>query len=480
MRKKIVRSRANNAMLRGQGSSTTQNRGSGQSVGYSTNPFYSNNYIYRWQEWNRLYYTSWEARKIIDIPVDDMLRVPYELRGLEESDKKIIELEWNRLGLDRQIRRAFKQERLLGGCVLLGVFEVPENMKTSDELYLHKLQKRCLKAVNLVDISRLTTDEVCTDPFEPDYDVRKYMNIQGVKVHKSRLIVLDGDFLYSNSSQMMFQNFRYNPCGFGESKLATLYDLLIRETGTQEGAYHLVNMASVLLVEASRLKTLEAVGSPALEKIEEIINQINIYRGAVIDGQDVKVTQHSASFGSVPELVMTFAQLLSAASDIPATRFLSQAPGGLNATGASDLQNYYNMIDSIRHTKLKSVIAKLLDWIGTSVFGYETWIEKKVDLEIYFPPLWNLTALDQSTVDNTYGRLILDLANAGLMNEEDAVTELNARNIFSVELDKPENFNLGGAEAEALGQPMQPGEGMPPAAQKYVKGESNANNSSNE
>ena len=147
MRKKIVRSRANNAMLRGQGSSTTQNRGSGQSVGYSTNPFYSNNYIYRWQEWNRLYYTSWEARKIIDIPVDDMLRVPYELRGLEEPDKKIIELEWNRLGLDRQIRRAFKQERLLGGCVLLGVFEVPEKMKTSDELYLHKLQKRCLKAV---------------------------------------------------------------------------------------------------------------------------------------------------------------------------------------------------------------------------------------------------------------------------------------------------------------------------------------------
>ena len=241
-----------------------------------------------------------------------------------------------------------------------------------------------------------------------------------------------------------------------------------------------MNMASVLLVEASRLKTLEAVGSPALEKIEEIINQISIYRGAVIDGQDIKVTQHSASFGSVPELVMTFAQLLSAASDIPATRFLSQAPGGLNATGDSDLQNYYNMIDSIRHTKLKSVIAKLLDWIGTSVFGYETWLEKKVDLEIHFPPLWNLTALDQSTVDNTYGRLILDLANAGLMNEEDAVTELNARNIFSVELDKPENFNLGGAEAEALGQPMQPGSPMPPTAQKYAKGASNANNPTDE
>lgn len=477
MKRTPYKFRANNAMLRGKGSNTTQNRGSGQSIGESTNPYYSNNYMYRWQEWNRLYYTSWEARKIIDIPIDDMLRVPFEIRGLEEYDKKIIEQEWNRLDLDRQIRRAFKQERLLGGCTLLGVFSVPEKMKTDDELYLHVLKKGCLAAVNLVDISRLSMDEVDTDPFSPDYDRRAYFTIDGVKVHTSRLIVLDGDFLYSRSSQMMFQNFRYNPCGFGDSKLATLYDLLIRETGTQEGAYHLVNMASVLLVEARRLKSLEAVGSPAMAKLEELVQQISMYRGAIIDGDDVKVAQHSASFGSVPELVMTFAQLLSAASDIPATRFLSQAPGGLNATGDSDLQNYYNMIDSIRQTKLKCTVLKLLDWIGTSLFTFESWIEKKVDLEIHFPPLWNLTALDQSTVDNTYVSMVSNLVMQGLMNEEDAVAELNARNIFSVELDKPEPMDLGAMEGQVLQQGPQAlgmGAGVPPTAQKYAQPGSSA------
>lgn len=92
-------------------------------------------------------------------------------------------------------------------------------------------------------------------------------------------------------------------------------------------------MASVLLVRTSNLMALEATDSPALAKLEEICKQISLYRGAVIDNPNADVQQHAASFGSVPELVMSFAQLLSAASDIPATRFLGQAPGGLNAPG---------------------------------------------------------------------------------------------------------------------------------------------------
>lgn len=62
-----------------------------------------------------------------------------------------------------------------------------------------------------------------------------------------------------------------------------------------------------------------------MAKMRELVEQLSIYRGAVIDGKGAKVSQHNASFGSVPELVMTFTQLLSAASDIPATRFLGQA-----------------------------------------------------------------------------------------------------------------------------------------------------------
>lgn len=451
---KTIRRRAQNAQLRGvSGVGTVQNRGIGTaSAVYSSNPFFSNNFVYRWQEWSRLYYTSWEAQKIIDIPVDDMFRAPFELQGLEDRDVKLIMDEFARLDVTKQLARAFKQERLLGGSMLLGVFEVPEDMDMTDELYLHRLGKGCLKAVNVVDVSRLSVDTVETDPFSPDYDRIRYYSIAGERVHCSRLISFVGNALYNRASQTMMQNFRYNPCGFGESKLTPLYDLLMRVVGTQEGAYHLVNMASVLLVECARIKSLQAVGSPAVEKLEEITEQLSMYRGAIIDGTDVKVSQHAASFGSVPELVLTFAQLLSAASDIPATRFLSQAPGGLNATGDADLQNYYNMIDSIRKTKLKSALGKLLDWTGTSIWGFEAWAEKKADLDIYFPPLWNNTETEQANIDNIYAQIVMQLLSMSVIDEATAAEIINARKMLPTKIETPEPLVIGKAEAEALGQ----------------------------
>ena len=65
-----------NMMLDGGGASGNGDRGALQHAAQRTsNPYYSNNFLYRWQEYTRWYMTSWEARKIIDIPVDDALRL---------------------------------------------------------------------------------------------------------------------------------------------------------------------------------------------------------------------------------------------------------------------------------------------------------------------------------------------------------------------------------------------------------------------
>ena len=228
----------------------------------------------------------------------------------------------------------------------------------------------------------------------------------------------------------ILQNFRYNPAGFGESKLAPLYDLLVRVVGTQQAAYHLVNMASVLLVRTSNLMALQATDSPALTKLEEICKQISLYRGAVIDNPNADVQQHAASFGSVPELVMSFAQLLSAASDIPATRFLGQAPGGLNATGESDLQNYYNMIDAFQRLRIKPVVLKQLSVIGPHLMGFERWREASKSLDIVFPPLWNESSQVKAENARTYAELFRVLYADGVIKRDVVVKELIQRGVF--------------------------------------------------
>lgn len=467
----LVRARrTGNMLLSGGGAETLQDRGSRFTASQHTlNPYFNNNFLARWQEYIRWYMTAWEARKIIDIPVEDALRNPAELRGLEDADKKDLERACENFKLRRQMRRALTQERLLGGACILPIFMRDENEKTSAPLNLRSLRAGDLRALNVVDVSKLARPTYDTDPFSEGYDHIERLSISGTEVHHSRLCLLDGSPLLNRGSQTVLENFRFNPCGFGESKLATLYDLLNRVVGTQQGAFHLVNMASCLLIEAENIRTLQATDNPALAKLQEIIEQISLYRGAIVDAKGAKISQHSASFGSVPELVMTFAQLLSAASDIPATRFLGQAPGGLNATGESDLENYYNMIAAFVQSSVMPVERQCLDWIGANLWGWETWAAKSRDLELHYPPLWNLSETDKATVDNTYATLLKGLYDSGIIDAENVVNELLERKIFITEVEAAEFLEdapspppspFGGGDAASMGakQPFARGE----------------------
>lgn len=432
----LARQRTGNMILRGVGAETLQDRGAQSTASQHTlHPYYNNNFISRWQEYTRWYMTSWEARKIIDIPVQDALRVPVELRELHDSDTSLLMEAYEEFECERQLRRALTQERLLGGSVLLPIFLRQENEETASKLRYSTLQKGDLQAINVVDVSKLARPSNDTDPFSAGYDRVESLLITGVEVHSSRMLVLDGDALFNRASQMVLENYRFNPCGFGESRLAPLYDLLIRVVGTQQGAYHLVNLSSCLILSAAQLRSMTAVGSPAKAKLEEIAEQLSIFRAAIVDAKDVEFKQHSATFGSVPELVMSFLQILSAGSDIPATRFLGQAPGGLNATGDSDLENYYNNVASWQRSRLLPAQTRLFDWLGAHIWGWEVWKVKSKDLELHYPPLWNLDDVQQSTVDNTYAMLYKSLYEIGVIDAPAVIAELKKREIFQTEVE---------------------------------------------
>lgn len=434
-RRKNIASRFRNALLQGAGAETIQDRGSVQTASpHTLNPFYNNNFLARWQEYIRWYATAWEARKIVDIPVQDALREPVEIHGLTDDDRSVLLEVYANMGLDRQLKRALVQERLLGGSVLLGVFARPEDEETNIGLSISNIERGDLKAVNVVDVSRLARSDSDNDVFSVNYDRISSLLVNGVEVDASRLCILDGAPLLGRGSQMMLEGFRYNPCGFGESVLAPLYDLLVRVTGTQQGAYHLVNMSSILLMAIGNLRMLNATGSPALRKLEEMAEQISIYRAAIVDAKDVEFKQHTASFGSVPELVMTFLQILSAGSDIPATRFLGQAPGGLNATGTSDLENYYNAIRAWQQSHVLPIQRKLFDWVGASIWGGREWLEKSKDIAFEYPSLWNQTALEKAQTESTVALFIQSLAQSGIISAESALKELKDRGLFSTDV----------------------------------------------
>lgn len=456
-----TRLKTGNALLHGAGASTWQDRGSiQQGAIFTKNPYYNNDYYRRWQDLVRWYYTDWAAKKIVDIPVQDAFRVEPEIKGLSEEDKEQLIKYQEAMGGRDKLYKAAIQSRLLGGSiVMLGIKDEEDNPEKPIDF--DKLDKGDLAFMNVVSVEKISQVQYETDPFSPMYDTPRYYMINGQKVDVSRLLVFDGRPLFNSASMNILQNFRFNPAGFGESVLIPVYDALVRFAGTQEGAYHLVNMASVLLVKCDKLMDLQAsnMGERGMRMLEKMAEQISIYRAGILSGKDVDFAQHSATFGSVPELLQTFAQVLASGSDIPATRFLGQAPGGLNATGESDLENYYNNVASWQNTVLKANEIKMYNILGVSCFGREKWQSIKPEFDIEYKPLWNLSETEQATIDNTRAQTISLLEQSGYLSREAALEELKARKIFVNDIkpeDMPDMSQLGYMAGAGDEQPRTP------------------------
>lgn len=385
-----------------------------------------------------LYYTDWAAKKIISIPVEDMLRDEWQYEGLEDDQTAALVTLQDSLQILEQVKQALRLERLIGGCVIfMGVVDGQED--PAKPINYSALQPGCLKFVNVIPRTRVTNTTIDYDPLSPTYGRPVTYWINGIEVHESRLLLFKGDpLLQVPDSTIMPTQWTRND-GFGVSILMPLLDDLTRATGSRQAAYQLVQRASVFIFQTDTMD-MEATteGQAQLNKMQNIINQINLFRGAVVSkgaGESDPITTISPQFGSVPELVMTFLQVLSAAADIPATRFIGQAPGGLNATGESDLENYYGMLESWQRQRLRPNLLKLLKVMGPSALG-DAYSSLKID--VIFKPLWSLSENELADIRTKDTTNVLAILAANLMSDFEAMEELKLRDVLMVETESEE------------------------------------------
>jgi hypothetical protein len=429
----------------------TGDRGAWNSIpNYTGNPYDSTDFVYRWRQYVHLYETSWEARKIVRIIPEDALRKEWIVEGIDQEMARKIKARLDQLQFMQTLKRSLILERLLGGCLtFLGI----ESTEDDTEKAYHPKEGSRLAFCNAIPISRISRLSWNTDPLDENYMRPQLFMINGQEVHVSRCLVWDGEPLY-DPYDFALTNFRANISGFGPSKLAPIWDDIVKAVGTRQAAYQMIQTNNAILMMINDLQDLggTAPGKKHLEKLKEVANSLSVYRAALIDGDKVDVKQHSASFGSVPELIITFIQILSAASDIPATRFLGQAPGGLNASGESDLENYYNVIDAFQRQRIEPQLRRMYDIIGYNLFK-EQWRSERDKLEFVFPPLWNASELEEADKHTKQIDNAMKLFDAGMMSEAKVIEEMNAKKVFSVELDETDisivdegNAALGGLE----------------------------------
>jgi phage-related protein (TIGR01555 family) len=89
----------------------------------------------------------------------------------------------------------------------------------------------------------------------------------------------------------------------------------------------------------------------------------------------------------------------SAVAGIPMTLLFGVSPGGLNATGASDIRAYYDRVRVQQTMKLGPAMAVLDEVLIRSALG-----SRPDDVHYNWRPLWQATALEKAQV----GKLIVD------------------------------------------------------------------------
>lgn len=372
---------------------------------------------------NALYREHWIIRRIIDIIPSDMVKNWITLTTeVSPNLLKRMDLELRKTQLIQKIKTGLQWGRLFGGAV--GVMIVAgQGNDLSQPLDLRFVMPGdfcgllVLDRWNSVDPSLETVDDIR----DPEFGLPKYYTVTDnntgrvVKVHYSRVLRFTGDDLPYWESQAEQQ--------WGASVIESVFDELKKRDNVSWNIAQLTFMASLRVLKMGDLgEMLSAADEQTKEELYRTIQAQNWLMSnmglQVIDATD-DMQSHQYTFGGIADVYKQFMIDIAGAARIPATKLFGRSPEGMNATGESDLTNYYDMIAQEQEAKLRPILNKLLPVMCMSTFG-----AVPDDLDFEFDPVSEPSDKDRSDLAKSQAENVVTVFNAGLISARTALKEL--------------------------------------------------------
>ena len=316
------------------------------------------------------YATDWLARKIIDVLPQDMTREWRVWQWDKASD--CYELE-KTLKVRTKVRRALKLARLYGGsAILIG----DGSDRPEKPLDVERIGKGDLKYLHVFSRHQLSNDrERVKDLKNPDYGLPEFYRIgaQGyssgrrdldqVLIHRSRFVFFEGA---EPPDSIRDQN-----SGWGLPLYQSILEAVTAANAAAKNAASLVEEAKLDIITMPDLGSVLATDEGA-KRLTERFTLANVLKSTVntlLLGEGETFERKQISFAGLVDLMNANMQIASGAADVPITRLLGQSPAGLNATGESDLRNYYDHVRSLQTTDLSELLDTLDEALIRSVAG---------------------------------------------------------------------------------------------------------------
>lgn len=359
------------------------------------------------------YRTSWLARKIVNIPADDMVSRWRDWQA-EGDQIEQLEAEEKRLQVKHKVRRAIILSRIYGGAaIIMGVSDgasnlpLPPTIRAGDLRYLHVVNRHQLSAFRLD-----------TDVTSPTFGEPTAYTLAGATIHPSRVIPFQGVPIPEGSQLGSASPF------WGDSVLQAVMDAVHNADLAQQGFAGLIHEAKIDVINIPGLMSgvaSEEYEGRLMKRLQIAAMSKSLHRALVLDGEE-EWHQKQVSWAGIPDVTRMFLEAVAGAADIPVTRLLGLTPGGLQSSGKGEERDYLRMIEGRREDDLRRALDRLDAVLIPSALG-----EAPAEVYYTFPSLMMQDAKADADTEKAHTEALVQAVNAGLVSEDVAAKMFKGR-----------------------------------------------------
>lgn len=352
--------------------------------------------------------------KIIDIPAQEAVKKGFKLNIADTQVEDYIQKKVRRMKFLSTVEECLKWSRLFGGALAVMIIDdgindlaQPINWKKAkkiDEIVVY--DRSCV----MPDYHSMYRNYgAYGNAQRSKFRMPEYYNVFSIygsfRVHESRCLVFQNSKMPEKSSTTDYRFWgvpEYNRIKRAMRETITAHgDAVKLLERSVQAVYKTKNLAQLLSTDEGE--------NDVLRRLQVIDMARGILNSIAIDADGEEYDFKSITLTGVKEVIDSACNMLSALTEIPQTKLFGRSPAGMNATGESDLENYYSFVDKIRESQMRDNLCTLVDAI-IQIGINRGELTERPDYELEFEPLWNEKESERATIDQTRAQTDLTIA----------------------------------------------------------------------
>ncbi|MDR0905774.1 MAG: DUF1073 domain-containing protein [Oscillospiraceae bacterium] len=373
---------------------------------------------------NSLYRGNWIVQNVINTIPEDITKKWFKVTSNVAPDmlSKLNKL-MRTTRLRKSVLEGMKWGRLYGGAIGLILIDGQDDLEKP--LNLDEIMPDSFRGLYIVDRwnGAYPSMSLVSDINDPNYGYPEFYEIRNeagsvqYKAHHSRCIRFIGRELPWVE--------RVAELHWGQSEIEAIYEEIVKHDNVSANIASLTFKANQTVLTMDNIDQMFAIGGGEVQRRfwnqMQAISVLESNLGTRILNKGDTLQQYQYTFAGLADVYNALMMDITGASHIPATKLFGRSPAGMNATGESDLQNYYDYAEERREIELSPVVEQLLPILALSAWGV-----LPDDIDYVYDNVRNPTESEKAEIAHKKSMTLIEVFNANGMTQEAFLKELKA------------------------------------------------------